>query len=195
MVGDERKFKQVLLNLLSNAVKFTPEGGRVVMRAAPRTTRVEVSVADTGIGIAPRTRRPSSEEFRQVGTDYARKREGTGLGLALARRFVGAARRPDLGEERGGAGIDVHLHASGAPMAGELILIVEDNEKNRKLERDRAPVPRLPRGRGGHRRGGRAPGPGVAARAHPHGHPAPGHQRHRGAHAGCAPSPTTAPFP
>ncbi|HZS33546.1 MAG TPA: GAF domain-containing protein [Methylomirabilota bacterium] len=87
-VGDERKIRQVLLNLLSNAVKFTPEGGRVVVRAAPADGAVEVSVADTGIGIAPQDQEAIFEEFRQVGTDYARKREGTGLGLALAKRFV-----------------------------------------------------------------------------------------------------------
>jgi signal transduction histidine kinase len=87
-VGDERKIRQVLLNLLSNAVKFTPEGGRVAVRAAPANGTVEISVADTGIGIAPEDQDAIFQEFRQVGTDYARKREGTGLGLALARRFV-----------------------------------------------------------------------------------------------------------
>jgi signal transduction histidine kinase len=86
--GDERKIRQVLLNLLSNAVKFTPEGGRVVVRAAPANGSVEISVTDTGIGIAPEDQEAIFQEFRQVGTDYARKREGTGLGLALARRFV-----------------------------------------------------------------------------------------------------------
>jgi signal transduction histidine kinase len=88
LVGDERKVRQVLLNLLSNAVKFTPEGGRIVVRAAPADGSVEVSVSDTGIGIAPEDQEAIFQEFRQVGTDYARKREGTGLGLALARRFV-----------------------------------------------------------------------------------------------------------
>jgi signal transduction histidine kinase len=87
-VGDERKIRQVLLNLLSNAVKFTPEGGRIAVRAAPADGAVEVSVSDTGIGIAPEDQEAIFQEFRQVGTDYARKREGTGLGLALARRFV-----------------------------------------------------------------------------------------------------------
>ena len=87
-VGDERKIRQVLLNLLSNAVKFTPEGGRITVRAAPADGSVEVSVADTGIGIAQEDQEAIFQEFRQVGTDYARKREGTGLGLALARRFV-----------------------------------------------------------------------------------------------------------
>ena len=87
-VGDERKIRQVLLNLLSNAVKFTPEGGRIAVRAAPADDAVEISVSDTGIGIAPEDQEAIFQEFRQVGTDYARKREGTGLGLALARRFV-----------------------------------------------------------------------------------------------------------
>ncbi len=87
-VGDERKLKQVLLNLLSNAVKFTPEGGRVVLRAVPADGTVEISVSDTGIGIAEEDQEAIFEEFRQVGGDYARKREGTGLGLTLARKFV-----------------------------------------------------------------------------------------------------------
>ena len=88
VVADERKVKQVLLNLLSNAVKFTPEGGTITMAAVLNGGMVEISVADTGIGIAPEDQAAVFEEFRQVGTDYARKREGTGLGLALARRLV-----------------------------------------------------------------------------------------------------------
>jgi signal transduction histidine kinase len=88
VVGDERKLKQVLLNLLSNAVKFTPDGGRIEVRALPANGSVEISVTDTGVGIAPEDQEAIFEEFRQVGTDYARKREGTGLGLALARKFV-----------------------------------------------------------------------------------------------------------
>jgi signal transduction histidine kinase len=95
IVADERKVRQVVLNLLSNAVKFTSEGGRVDVRAAPLDDAagsepkwVEISVRDTGIGIAPEDQGLIFEEFRQVGSDYARKREGTGLGLALARRFV-----------------------------------------------------------------------------------------------------------
>jgi len=86
--GDERKIKQVLVNLLSNAVKFTPEGGRVDVRAVQADGAAEISVADTGVGIAPEDQEAVFEEFRQVGADYARKHEGTGLGLALARKFV-----------------------------------------------------------------------------------------------------------
>src|SRR6266850_512429 len=86
--GDQRKIKQVLVNLLSNAVKFTPEGGRVEVRAQRVDGQAEISVIDTGIGIAAEDYEAVFEEFRQVGTDYAKKHEGTGLGLALARKFV-----------------------------------------------------------------------------------------------------------
>jgi len=78
----------VLLNLLSNAVKFTPEGGRIDVRAALVDGSVEISVTDTGIGIAADEQEAVFEEFRQVGTDYAKKHEGTGLGLTLSRKFV-----------------------------------------------------------------------------------------------------------
>src|SRR4029077_9221638 len=81
-------FKQILLNLLSNALKFTPDGGRISVRAGRADGVVEISVTDTGIGIAPEDQEAIFEEFRQVGTDYVRKREGTGLGLALTRKFV-----------------------------------------------------------------------------------------------------------
>jgi signal transduction histidine kinase len=85
--GDERKVKQVLLNLLSNALKFTPEGGRIDVRAALNEGRAEVSVTDTGVGIAPEDQAAVFEEFRQVGT-ADKKVEGTGLGLTLSRKFV-----------------------------------------------------------------------------------------------------------
>jgi signal transduction histidine kinase len=88
IVGDERKIKQILLNLLSNAVKFTPEGGRIGINARPVDHSVEISVTDTGIGIAQEEQRRIFEEFRQVGSDNAKKIEGTGLGLTLAKKFV-----------------------------------------------------------------------------------------------------------
>ena len=61
---------------------------RIEVSATPRNGSVEVSVSDTGIGIAPEDQEKVFEEFRQVGTDYAKKHEGTGLGLTLSRRFV-----------------------------------------------------------------------------------------------------------
>jgi signal transduction histidine kinase/HAMP domain-containing protein len=85
--ADERKVRQVVLNLLSNAIKFTPEGGRIEVGAQPKDRFIEVSVSDTGVGIAPEDQEAVFEEFRQVGA-AAKKVEGTGLGLTLCRKFV-----------------------------------------------------------------------------------------------------------
>jgi signal transduction histidine kinase/HAMP domain-containing protein/AraC-like DNA-binding protein len=86
--ADERKFKQILLNLLSNAVKFTPDGGSITVLARRLPQALEVAVRDTGIGIAEEDQRLVFEAFRQAGRDDANKHEGTGLGLALSKRFV-----------------------------------------------------------------------------------------------------------
>ncbi len=87
-VCDIRKLRQIVINLLSNAVKFTPAGGRVSLRARRLGHAVEIAVVDTGVGIAVDQQALVFEEFRQAGGDYLRKSEGTGLGLALAKRFV-----------------------------------------------------------------------------------------------------------
>jgi len=86
--ADERKFKQIMLNLLSNAVKFTPQGGKIGISARRENGSLEVAVSDTGVGIAPEDQAAVFEEFKQVGRDYTSKAEGTGLGLALTKRFV-----------------------------------------------------------------------------------------------------------
>jgi signal transduction histidine kinase len=85
--ADERKVKQVILNLLSNALKFTPEGGRIDVRARIVDGTAEVSITDTGVGIVPEDQEAVFEEFRQVG-GAEKKAEGTGLGLTLCRKFV-----------------------------------------------------------------------------------------------------------
>jgi signal transduction histidine kinase len=85
--ADERKVRQVVLNLLSNAIKFTPESGRIGVAAVAKDELVEVSVSDTGVGIALEDQEAVFEEFRQVGTSD-KKVEGTGLGLTLCRKFV-----------------------------------------------------------------------------------------------------------
>ena len=87
-VADERKFKQIMLNLLSNAVKFTPQGGKITVCAQHVDSRLEVAVTDSGIGIKPEDQQLVFEEFRQARGDHLKKSEGTGLGLALTRRFV-----------------------------------------------------------------------------------------------------------
>ncbi|MBI5848769.1 MAG: sensor histidine kinase [Nitrospirae bacterium] len=86
-VGDERKLKQIILNLLSNAVKFTPDGGRINVKAGPVDGGVQISVSDTGVGIKPDDQQVIFGEFCQVGDD-SHKREGTGLGLTLTKRLI-----------------------------------------------------------------------------------------------------------
>jgi DNA-binding response OmpR family regulator/nitrogen-specific signal transduction histidine kinase len=113
--ADERKLKQIMFNLLSNAAKFTPAGGSIRLEAnlisdfgfriselekegrivsdqsAIRIAQsaIEVSVADTGIGIKPEDLERVFGEFEQVDSTYARQQEGTGLGLALTRKLIG----------------------------------------------------------------------------------------------------------
>jgi signal transduction histidine kinase len=84
--ADERKLKQVLFNLLTNALKFTPRGGHIEVMARPQGDEVVISVRDDGSGIAEADQSRIFEEFQQVGTSQLQ--EGTGLGLALSRRFV-----------------------------------------------------------------------------------------------------------
>jgi light-regulated signal transduction histidine kinase (bacteriophytochrome) len=84
--ADEWKIQHVILNLLSNAIKFMPEGGRIEVHAEPVDKFVEVSVNETK-GVTLEDQEAVFEEFRQSGTSMA-KQEGTGLGLALCRRFV-----------------------------------------------------------------------------------------------------------
>jgi signal transduction histidine kinase len=85
--GDERRVRQVIFNLLSNAVKFTPAGGSVDVRATRVNDDVQVSVADTGPGIAAEDLERIFEEFQQTDAGFE-QREGTGLGLALSKRLV-----------------------------------------------------------------------------------------------------------
>jgi signal transduction histidine kinase len=87
VTGDERRIRQVIFNLLSNAVKFTAAGGLVEVSATQTNREVTVSVADTGPGIAAEDLDRIFEEFQQTEAG-ARQHEGTGLGLALSKRFV-----------------------------------------------------------------------------------------------------------
>ena len=88
MQADARKLKQILYNLLSNAAKFTPDGGEITVGARYEEDVLVVFVRDTGIGIAPDQIERVFGEFEQVDSSYARTQQGTGLGLALTRRFV-----------------------------------------------------------------------------------------------------------
>ncbi|MBI5639188.1 MAG: DUF3365 domain-containing protein [Nitrospirae bacterium] len=93
--ADERKFKQIMFNLLSNAVKFTPDGGSIgvitqMAQDSPEAGRdfISVSVTDTGIGIRKEDIPKLFKEFSQLEAPYEKQYEGTGLGLALTKRFV-----------------------------------------------------------------------------------------------------------
>jgi len=92
--ADRRKSKQILFNLLSNAVKFTPDGGQVILAAAPKPglngdgPQLEISVTDSGIGIQPDDLERIFQSFEQVESSTSRSYEGTGLGLSLTRRLV-----------------------------------------------------------------------------------------------------------
>jgi len=95
LTADQAKFKQIMFNLLGNAIKFTPDGGRVEISArelkgsnGDRRAWLEVSVSDTGIGIAPEDHARIFNEFEQVGPGSSREQQGTGLGLALTRKLV-----------------------------------------------------------------------------------------------------------
>jgi signal transduction histidine kinase len=85
--GDERRLTQVLMNLVSNAIKFT-DAGSVSIRARLEDGSLQVSVTDTGVGVAPEDQARIFEEFQQVDASSTRKKGGTGLGLAIAKRIV-----------------------------------------------------------------------------------------------------------
>jgi PAS domain S-box-containing protein len=110
--GDPRRLQQVLGNVLSNAVKFTPSGGRVTLTARVDGPRISLSVADTGIGIAPDFLPHVFDRFRQADSQTTRRHGGLGLGLAIARYFVeqhGGEIRADSPGVGGGTTITIHL--------------------------------------------------------------------------------------
>jgi signal transduction histidine kinase/CheY-like chemotaxis protein/CHASE3 domain sensor protein len=88
LVADPIKLKQMLLNLVSNAIKFTPNGGHVEIQTRQIDSWIEIAVTDTGIGIAGSDLERLFTEFQQLDAGHGRRQEGTGLGLALTRRFA-----------------------------------------------------------------------------------------------------------
>jgi PAS domain S-box-containing protein len=90
MTGDPRLLKQILVNLLTNAVKFTPAEGHVALQVTidADKDRIQFSVSDTGIGIAPANLRRLFQPFVQVDSSLNRHFGGTGLGLALIQRLT-----------------------------------------------------------------------------------------------------------
>ena len=152
IVGDEARLRQVLLNLLSNAVKFTEAGEVVVLvEAEPSgsgSCRLELSVRDTGIGIAPDRMDRLFTSFSQVDASATRRFGGTGLGLAISKRLIELMGGTISVESEPGSGstfrIRLPVTAAEVPsqiplddglphLAGKRILVVDDNATNREI--------------------------------------------------------------
>ena len=115
LTADAGKVKQILYNLLSNAIKFTPEGGLVRVQ----TSAAGEAVTDTGIGIAEEDQERVFHEFQQVDGAASRHYEGTGLGLALTRRFAELHGGRIWLESRLGQGSIFHVEIPAQPLRGE----------------------------------------------------------------------------
>jgi two-component system cell cycle sensor histidine kinase PleC len=86
--ADQRLLKQIVLNLLSNAVKFTPEGGRITVRARASADWVRIGILDTGVGIPRTALAKLGRPFEQVESQFTKSHQGSGLGLAIARSLA-----------------------------------------------------------------------------------------------------------
>lgn len=155
LMGDAIRLKQVILNLLSNALKFTPAGGAITLavRQQPlesaRDAAFEISVKDTGIGIAPEEQQRIFERFEQLGSNYA-KSQGTGLGLSISQYIVqrmgGVLRvRSEVGrgsefyftvalpKGQGSKPSAARVEADVERLRGAKVLVAEDNLLNAEI--------------------------------------------------------------
>ncbi|MEO8029797.1 MAG: ATP-binding protein, partial [Gemmatimonadota bacterium] len=152
VVGDPTRLRQVLSNLVGNGLKFT-ERGEVVVSVTRKSTggdecRLQFTVRDTGIGIAPDKLATIFDKFTQADASMTRKYGGTGLGLAISRRLVGlmggelsVTSQPGRGSEFSfaiPAPVDSRgtVVPSSAALNGQHILVVDDNETNRRIVRE-----------------------------------------------------------
>jgi signal transduction histidine kinase/DNA-binding response OmpR family regulator len=155
--ADRLRFRQVVLNLLSNAVKFTPDGGRVGVRASIRDQDLVVEVADTGLGVAAEDRQRIFDSFQQ-GARLPGQTEGTGLGLTLSKRILELHRGRIWVDSEAGkgstfgfalpagsgepaltsvaqVGLDSGLPTELAPGPGPTVVVVEDDRRSFDLLR------------------------------------------------------------
>ena len=86
--GDADRLQQVIWNLLSNSIKFTPKGGKVLARLEQTDSNLEITISDTGQGIAPELLPYVFDRFRQSDSSSSRRHGGLGLGLAIVRQLV-----------------------------------------------------------------------------------------------------------
>jgi signal transduction histidine kinase/CheY-like chemotaxis protein len=150
LIIDPAKLKQILYNYLSNAIKFTPEEGRIAVRALPEDADYfRLEVQDTGIGIEPENLAKLFVEFQQLESATIKRHQGTGLGLALTRKIVeaqggrvGVESSPGQGstfsailprnsrpiEESRGLDLATRMQSQDRPG----VLVIEDNESDRQ---------------------------------------------------------------
>jgi len=147
--ADAERLQQVFWNLLSNAVKFTPRGGRIDVALAPSDRSfLDVTIADTGIGLSPEFLPFAFERFRQADQSFTRTQAGLGLGLAIVKHLVemhGGQVSVASGGVGQGATFQVRLPLAGVQkdqvaetfvrpdFSGRLILVVEDDPTTREL--------------------------------------------------------------
>jgi signal transduction histidine kinase/DNA-binding response OmpR family regulator len=155
--ADRLRFRQIVLNLLSNAVKFTPDGGRIDVRASIRDQDLVVLVADTGVGVPAEDRERIFDSFQQ-GTRLSGQVEGTGLGLTLCKRIlelhggrIWVESEPGKGSTFGfalparseepaltsdpQAGLGSGITTEPAPGPGPTVVVVEDDRRSSDLLR------------------------------------------------------------
>ncbi len=157
--GDETRLRQILVNLLGNAIKFT-ERGEVLLTlsaqpapptdaaAGPERVRLLISIRDTGIGISAEAMGRLFQSFSQADASTTRRYGGSGLGLAISKRLAELMGGEMTAESKVGGGStfrfsvvveDVPIkprqyHVAGMlPLAGKRLLIVDDNETNRRI--------------------------------------------------------------
>ncbi len=162
IAGDSNRLQQVVWNLIANAVKFTPRGGRIQVLLERVNSQIQITVADTGIGIKPELTSQVFQRFHQVDASTTRKHGGLGLGLAIVKHLVelhgGAVGAESAGEGRGATftvrlpitvvhrkvdeGQRRHPMATTAPppykamnLAGLKLVVVDDEPDGRNLIR------------------------------------------------------------
>ena len=150
---DPDRLRQILLNLIGNAIKFTDKGEiRLTAAYDAAAAQLSVGVADTGAGMTKAEQAKLFQRFSQVDATITRRHGGTGLGLAICKGLVEAMGGEIRVVSEPGAGSTFHFHiaapladlpmasvaeeaASGAPLAGLKVLVVDDNAVNRELAR------------------------------------------------------------
>jgi signal transduction histidine kinase len=137
VVADKNKFKQILYNLLSNAIKFTPPSGKVVVLATAADEALQITVHDSGIGIAKELQHKIFGAFYQVQSASNREYPGTGLGLALTKKLVEMhGGTIEFDSETGeGTTFTVEMPLKPGPSKRNRVLVVEDNPSNLDLAR------------------------------------------------------------